>query len=135
MKSNELKVKLIKIDGINIFPKAKGILESDKQIVRERKGFLFRDIQNYSINTQHLKRDTKGKPVFFIDLKTHKSINPHTTEKADIKGQNALGYLMQEKNWKARQQNKKIDKWTALIILFAGMGLYFLITSILGRIF
>ncbi|MFQ5825637.1 MAG: hypothetical protein ACE5JB_16485 [bacterium] len=131
MKLNKLKVKLIKIDGINVLH-GKGILDTEKDLVEEKRGFFFKDKNTYKVDTKHIKRDKKGKALLFIDLKEGKSFNPHTQDNPNLKCQNCLQFLLQKKNWEARQTTKKIDKWTALYIFFAGIGFFFLITQIIG---
>lgn len=133
MKLNQLKIKLIKIDGINILH-SKGILNTDNNLVEEKRGFLFKDKNNYKIDTKHIKRGRKGEATIFIDLKEGKSFNPHTSSNPNLKCQNCLQYLLQKKNWEARQTTKKIDKWQALEIFFAGIGFFFLLTHIIGII-
>lgn len=134
MKLNQLKINLIKLDGVNVIQSKNAILDSKTGVVFEKKGFLFREKENYKIETDHIKRSKKGKMLIFIDMKTKKSINPHTSNSVSGKCQNCLGYLMQEKNWKARQQNKKIDRWMAIAYLFAGIGLFYLITQLVSII-
>jgi len=134
MKLNKLKVKLIKIDGINILH-GKGILDTEKELVEETRGRIFKNKNTYKINTKHIKRERKGKAIIFIDLKEGKSFNPQSQDKPNIKCQNCLQFLLQKKNWEARQSTKKIDKWHGLAIFFAGIGFFFLITQIIGTIF
>ncbi len=126
-------MKLIKIDGINILY-GYGTLFTDKDIVEEKKGFLFRDKNTYKIDSKHIKREKKGRATIFIDLKQAKSFNPHTTNNPNLKCQNCLQFLLQKKNWEARQTTKKIDKWSALMIFFGGIGFFFLITQIIDII-
>jgi len=133
MKLNKLKVKLIKIDGINILH-GKGILDTEKELIEEKQGFLFRDKTTYKINTEHIKREKKGKAIIFIDLKEGKSFNPQSANNPNLKCQNCLQFLLQKKNWEARQSIKKIDKWHGLAIFFAGIGFFFLITQVIGMI-
>lgn len=133
MKLNQLKVRLIKIDGINVL-KSKGILNTDTNLVVEKKGFLFRDENKYKINTEHIKRSRKGKAIIFIDVKESKSFNPDTAKNPNIRCQNCLQYLLQRKNWESRQVMKKISKWNALFIFLAGIGFFFLLTQVIGMI-
>ena len=132
-KLNEMKIKLIKIDGVNILY-GKGKLETDKNLITEKIGKLFRAITTYKVEPKHIKREKRGKAVIGIDLKTHKSIDLATLSITNLKCQNCLEYLIQKKNWEARQKNLKYSTTQTLIILFAGMGLFFLVTQIIGII-
>jgi len=133
MPINQLKVRLIKIDGINILF-GKGKLDMDKSLIEEKQGKIFRDTTTYKIKTEHMKRTKKGKALMFIDVKEGKSFNPETAKKPNIKCQNCLQFLMQRKNWESRQVMKKISKWNALFIFLAGIGFFFLITQVIGMI-
>jgi len=133
MPINQLKVRLIKIDGINILF-SKGMLDMDKSLIEEKQGRIFKEKTTYKIKTKHMKRTKKGKALMFIDVKEGKSFDPETTEKPNIKCQNCLQYLLQKKNWESRQVMKKISKWNALFIFLAGIGFFFLITQVIGMI-
>jgi len=133
MKLNQLKVKLIKLDGINLLH-SKGLLLMDKSIVEEKKGMFFKDKTTYKINTKHIKRSKKGKAFLFIDVKEGKSFNPQSSDKPNIKCQNCLQYLLQKKNWESRQVMKKHNRWETLFIFLAGIGTFFLITQVIGMI-
>lgn len=132
MKVNEIKIKLIKIDGTNtIF--GKGILNTETTLCLEKKGRIKKTVSRYHIDSTHIKRDRKGKALCFMDLNTHKSFNPKLDEK-DIKTINQIQYVTQAANWEAHQNKMKVSKWQILIYMFAGMGLFFLITSALKAI-
>jgi hypothetical protein len=129
MKINEIKIKLVKIDGTNtIF--GKGILNTETTLCLEQKGKIKKAKSRYHINAKHIKRDKKGKALCFIDLNTHKSFSPNENDK-DIKTINQIQYVTQSANWEAHQNKMKISKWQILIYMFSGMGVFFLVMSIL----
>lgn len=132
LKVNEIKIKLIKIDGTNtIF--GKGILNTETTLCLESKGKIKKQKSRYHINSIHIKRDKRGKAVCFVDLNTHKSFNPNE-DKKDIKTINQIQYVTQSANWEAHQNKMKISKWQVLMYMFAGMGIFFLIVSIFRAI-
>jgi len=130
MKANEIKLRLIKIDGINVFF-GKGIYDTETTLCTEKKGFLFKGSKSiYNVTSEHIKRSKKGKALCIIDLATHQSINPHTEGK-DIKTINQIQYVTQKANWEAHLKRLKMSVWAQLILIFCGMGLLFFIESIL----
>ena len=129
MKFNEIKIKLVKIDGTNIIL-GKGILNTETTLCLEKKRGLKKQESRYHISSNHIKRDKKGKALVFIDLGNHKSFEPDAKTK-DIKTINQIQYVTQSANWEAHQNKLKISKWQILIYMFSGMGLFFLIVSAL----
>jgi len=133
MKPNEIKLRLIKIDGINVFF-GKGIYDTETTLCTEKKGFLFKGNKSiYNVTSGHIKRSKKGRALCIIDLATHQSINPHTKNK-DIKTINEIQYVTQKANWEAHLKRLKMSVWAQLILIFCGMGIFFLITTIVRNL-
>jgi len=127
---NEISIDLLKIDGNSVF-NGKGKYNTETTLCTEKTGKIRKRVSRYHVNPLHIKRYPFGTGLIFIDLSTHKSFNPHTEEK-DIKTINQIQYVTQSANWEAHQNKMKMNKWQTLIVLFAGMGLFFLITAIIG---
>jgi len=133
MRANEIKLRLIKIDGINVFF-GKGIYDTETTLCKESSGFLLKKTKSiYNVTSEHIKRSKKGRALCIIDLATHKSINPHTENK-DIKTINQIQYVTQKANWEARLKRLKMSVWAQLILIFCGMGIFFLITTIVRNL-
>jgi len=129
MKANQLNLRLIKIEGINLFF-GKGVYNTETNLCTEKSGFLLKKTKSiYLIDSDHVKR-SGNKAYCFVDLGTHKSLNPHTNPK-DNKLINQIQYLTQKQKWEANIKKRKLSKWEQLILLFCGMGVFFFITSII----
>jgi len=138
MKPNEIKLRLIKIDGINVFF-GKGVYDTETTLCTE-KSRLKRNKSIYHISSEHIKRSKKGKALCIIDLSNHTSINeqkvngtsvnPNSDEK-DIKTINQIQYVTQKSNWEAHLRKMKMSIWTQLILIFCGMGILFFAESLL----
>jgi len=143
MKPNELKLRLIKIDGINIFY-GKGIYNTETTLCTEKKGFFGKNKSYYAITTEHIKRGKKGKGYCIIDLNQHTSIGEIVTKsegksidlnsEKNVKIINQIQYVTQRANWEARVRKMKMSIWSQLILIFCGMGILFFITSMLQSI-
>jgi hypothetical protein len=129
---NEIVVDLLKIEGNSVFS-GKGKYNTETTLCVEKTGTIRKHFSRYHINPLHIKRYPYGTGLIFIDLSTHKSFNPHTEEK-DIKTINQIQYVTQSANWEAHQNKMKMNRWQTLIVMFAGMGLLFLILEITGVI-
>jgi len=139
MKANEIKLRLIKIDGINTFF-GKGIYNTETTLCTEKSGLFFKKVKSiYGVSSEHIKRGKKGKALCIIDLNTHTSVGKVEVEgnsinldsKKNIKLINQIQYVTQRANWEAHQRKMKMSIWAQLILIFCGMGILFFITSIL----
>ena len=139
MKQNEIKIRVIKLSGTNLLENKKAKLVLDKHIVYEKKrdGIFNIKIERYVVDTKHIKRDKKGKAVIGIDLKTHSSFDLSSGEKISSEIVNTLAFLVDEKYHEANMSVPKMKRWEKIAYMFAGMGLFYLITeifkTILGR--
>ena len=141
MKLNELKVKLVKISGTNIFY-GKGKLELDRHIITESKGFWFmKKSTRYIIDTAHIKRDRKGKALVFLDMNTHKSLGDKITKSIlplnqSIDGEllNTLDFLVDKEYHKANMEIPKLSRWEKISYMFVGFGVLFFILEIIKAI-
>jgi len=138
MKPNEIKLRLIKIDGINVFY-GKGIYDTETTLCTEKSGLFGKNKSFYSITTEHIKRGKKGKGYCIIDLNQHISIGEIEAEgmsinlnsEKNIKIINQIQYVTQRANWEAHLKRLKMSIWAQLTLIFCGMGILFLVTSIL----
>ena len=134
MKPNEIKIRLVKVSGSVVVEQKKAVLELDRSIITEKSGFIFRKKHRYIVNTAHIKRNKKGKALIGIDLKTHKSFDLGTGEKIDGELLNTLDFLVDKAYHQANMEIPKMSKWEKIAYLFAGIGLFYLITEILKTI-
>lgn len=132
-KSNIVKIKIIKVSGTQITENKKAKLLMDRHIIYEkyRDGIFHLKTNRYIIDTEHIKRDKKGKAVIGIDLKTHKSFDLGTNKDVDAKILNTLAYLVDEKYHEANTKIPKLKRWEKIAYMLAGMGLIYFITQIL----
>lgn len=140
MKANEIKLRLIKIDGVNVFL-GKGIFNTETALCIEESGFLFKKHSStYAITSSHIKRSGK-KSYCLIDLVKHISIGENTIDesegtsinlnsKKNMKIINQIQYLTQRRVWEAHSKKGKLSIWAQLILIFCGMGILFFIESI-----
>jgi len=132
MKPNEIKLRLIKVEGINVFF-GKGIFDTETTICIEKSGFfLKRETSRYNVNSDHIKR-CGNKAYCFVDLGTHQSINP-TSNPKNLKLINQIQYLTQQKKWEANIKQRRYSRIQQLILIFCGMGVLFMIESIFRAI-
>jgi len=128
-----VKCRLILLEDINVYERT-GFYDPSDGIVATRKGFLGRSIdEKFGVDSKHIKRLKTGQALIFIDLKAKTSINPHTRASRDGKMRNYLKYLSEEKFWKGFGKGQ-LDRQTLIIILFAGVGIAFLIERIFSAL-
>ena len=139
MKTNEIKLRLIKIDGVNLFF-GKGVFNTETALCIEKSGgFLFKKHSStYAVTNSHIKR-SKNKSYCLIDLGMHISIGENIksegvsidlNSRKNMKIINQIQYLTQRRVWEAHQKKGKISIWAQLILIFCGMGIFYFITSI-----
>jgi len=140
MKANEIKLRLIKIDGVNVFF-GKGIFNTETTLCLEKSGILGKKhTSTYAITSRHIKR-SGNKSYCFIDLGKHISIGENTEKsdgtsidlnsKKNMKIINQIQHLTQRRVWEAHAKKMKFSIWQTLILLFAGMGIMGFIVNII----
>jgi len=102
------------------------------------------DKENFIIETEPLDYYKRSRlfpskqrfyPLFICDVNSHKTI-PLINEKVyDVKIDNQINYLSEQKFWKGLQDRLKLDRWSIMIYLCAGFGLFRFIEYIIQHIF
>lgn len=133
---NAMTVSLIKTDGVNIL-KGKGRFDpSRKKTIEVRRKLLWSTKEVYLTDPTHAhieisKRNKPHRMLFFIDLKTNKSIDMknHVSSVYDGMTKNFMNHLSEEAFWK-QYGHKEMKRSDRLIHIFAGMGILFLIIAV-----
>jgi len=128
------RIKLIKTSKTKVeFGKA--LMDSDKGLAREYKGmplpYLSKHLHTFDVKLEHLKFDSKGKGLMFIDMNARTSIDPVLAEKFDTEKMNRLDYLSESAFWDSMNLRKR-DIVELLITMGCGIGLYSILRLVLS---
>jgi len=139
MKANEINLRLVKIDGVNVFF-GKGIFNTETALCLEKSGmFGKKHTSTYAITSSHIKR-SGNKSYCLIDLGKHISIGENTKSSGtsiDLNSKknmliiNQIQHLTQRRVWEAHAKKMKYSIWQTIILLFAGMGIMGFIVNII----
>jgi len=141
MKANEIKLRLVKIDGVNVFF-GKGVFNTETALCLEKSGkFGKKHTSTYAITSSHIKR-SGNKSYCLIDLGKHISIGENSKNKSsgtsidlnsekNMKIINQIQHLTQRRVWEAHAKKMKYSIWQTIILLFSGMGIMAFIVNII----
>lgn len=117
------------IDRNRIY-KAKGEYYPEARMLEVKLRRWSRDKTKFAVDPEHIFL-YRGRQVVFVNLATRQSVDLDKNADRNMQLANQLDYHTERSFWKALIERHKIPISTLLITLFAGMGIYLLLVTLL----